>query len=59
MNVRCPLRVTVVLVALELAACGSPQYYWGSYEDSLYKRCQRPGDTGVAEALSMLQATIA
>lgn len=52
--------LTVLLAcALSLSACvPSKQFYWGSYEDSLFSRQQHAGATGETEAVTMLLATI-
>lgn len=44
--------------AFSLSACVSSQFYWGSYEDSLYIRQQEPGAGGEAKAVTMLADTI-
>ncbi|HMI38376.1 MAG TPA: DUF4810 domain-containing protein [Nitrospiraceae bacterium] len=44
---------------MSVSAClPAKQFYWGSYEDSLYSRQQHAGANGEAEAASMLLATI-
>lgn len=45
--------------ALSVSAClPAKQFYWGSYEESLYSRQQHAGASGEAEAATMLLATI-
>jgi hypothetical protein len=45
--------------ALSVSACLPPtQFYWGSYEESLFSRQQHAGAGGEAEAATMLLATI-
>lgn len=52
-------RQALLLAVLALlSACAQQQFYWGSYEDSLYYRYQHPGEQGEAQAFSMLVATI-
>jgi hypothetical protein len=42
-----------------VSACAAPnQFYWGSYEDSLYSRHQHAGAKGEAGAATMLLTTI-
>jgi hypothetical protein len=54
-----PLRSLAVLALLGLAACASPPlFYWGQYEESLYKRHTDASDQGQAEAFKMLELTI-
>ncbi|MGH7407558.1 MAG: DUF4810 domain-containing protein [Candidatus Methylomirabilales bacterium] len=54
-----PLRSFALLVFLGLAACAPPPlFYWGQYEESLYKRHRDPSDQGQAEAFKMLELTI-
>lgn len=57
-----PRLVTVVAVfacAMGVTACmPAPQFYWGSYEESLYSRQQHAGAGGETEAATMLLATI-
>jgi len=43
---------------LVFSACVPQQYYWGSYENSLYTRHVNPGETGQAEALTSIEALI-
>jgi len=46
-------------MALSITACFPPtQFYWGSYEDSLFSRQQQAGAAGEAEATTVLLATI-
>jgi hypothetical protein len=54
------LRLTILFAcALSVSAClPAKQFYWGSYEDSLYSRQQHAGAGGEAEAATMLLATI-
>lgn len=54
------LRLTILFAcALSVSAClPAKQFYWGSYEESLYSRQQRAGAGGEAEAATMLLATI-
>ncbi len=48
-----------VLLACSATACvPKTQFYWGSYEDSLFSRHQQAGAGGEAEAVTMLVATI-
>ena len=53
-------RLTILFAcAVSVSAClPAKQFYWGSYEDSLYSRQQHAGVNGEAEAASMLLATI-
>lgn len=52
-------RQALLLATLALLnACAQQQFYWGSYEDSLYHRYQHPGEQGEAQAFSMLVAII-
>lgn len=45
--------------AVFLSACQPPtQFYWGSYEESLFSRQQQTGAGGEAQAASMLLSTI-
>lgn len=54
-----PLRSLAVLALLGLAACAPPLlFYWGQYEESLYKRHTDASDQGQAEAFKMLELTI-
>ena len=54
-----PLRSLAVLALLGLAACAPPPlFYWGHYEESLYKRHTDASDLGQAEAFKMLELTI-
>ena len=49
----------LAICALSVSAClPAKQFYWGSYEDSLYSRQQHAGAGGEAEAATMLLATI-
>ncbi len=44
---------------VSISACApAKQFYWGSYEDSLYSRQQHAGAEGEAEAATMVLATI-
>ena len=54
------LRLTILFAcALSVSAClPAKQFYWGSYEESLYSRQQHAGAGGEAEAATMLLATI-
>ena len=54
------LSITVLLVlALASTAClPETQFYWGSYEDSLYSRQQQAGAEGEVAAMTMLVTTI-
>ena len=50
-----------LVLGLILAATGcgpQKQFYWGSYEDSLYSRQQHAGTQGETEAATMLLSTI-
>lgn len=53
-------RLTMLFAcAVSVSAClPAKQFYWGSYEDSLYSRQQHAGANGEADATSMLLATI-
>lgn len=53
-------RFTVLVAcALSISAClPSKQFYWGSYEESLYARQQHAGAGGETDAATMLLATI-
>lgn len=53
-------RLTLLFAcAVSVSACfPAKQFYWGSYEDSLYSRQQHAGAEGEAEAATMLLATI-
>ena len=53
-------KFTILAVcALSVSAClPAKQFYWGSYEESLYSRQQHAGAGGEAEAATMLLATI-
>jgi len=53
-------RFTILAVcALSVSAClPAKQFYWGSYEESLFSRQQHAGAGGEAEAATMLLATI-
>ena len=53
-------RLTILFAcAVSISAClPAKQFYWGSYEDSLYSRQQHAGANGEAEATSMLLTTI-
>ncbi|MDP1767566.1 MAG: DUF4810 domain-containing protein [Nitrospirota bacterium] len=57
-----PRLVTVASLfacVLGVTACmPASQFYWGSYEDSLYSRQQHAGAGGETEAATMLLATI-
>jgi len=56
-----PLVRFLILAALTLSsmACAPrQQFYWGSYEDSLFSRQQHAGAEGEASALTMLASTI-
>ncbi len=45
--------------ALSVSACApTKQFYWGSYEDSLYSRQQHAGAEGEAKAVTQLLAVI-
>ncbi len=45
--------------ALSASACApTKQFYWGSYEDSLYSRQQHAGAEGEAKAVTQLLAVI-
>ncbi len=45
--------------AVSVSAClPAKQFYWGSYEDSLYSRQQHAGAGGETDAATMLLATI-
>ncbi|MBA2252864.1 MAG: DUF4810 domain-containing protein [Nitrospirales bacterium] len=44
---------------LALSACVPQQYYWGSYENTLYDRHVNPSPTGQAEAITSIEAFIA
>jgi hypothetical protein len=54
------LSSTILLAcAVSVSAClPSKQFYWGSYEESLYSRQQQAGAQGETEAATMLLATI-
>ncbi len=55
------LVLSLILTALTLSsiACApQKQFYWGSYEDSLYSRQQHAGAEGEAGASTMLISTI-
>jgi hypothetical protein len=53
-----PLTILFALF-LSLTACSSQsQFYWGSYEESLFERHQQAGAAGETTALTMLGATI-
>lgn len=47
-----------LVILILLSACTQQQFYWGSYEDSLYYRYQHPGEPGETQSLSMLADTI-
>ena len=50
---------TLIVCALGVTACmPASQFYWGSYEESLYSRQQHAGAGGETEAATMLLATI-
>lgn len=53
-------RLTILFAcAVSVSAClPAKQFYWGSYEESLYSRQQHAGAGGEAEAATMLLATI-
>ena len=52
-----PLRLVVLLMLL--AGCAPPPlFYWGQYQNSLYKRYTDASEQGQAEAFKMLEATI-
>jgi len=53
-------KFTILAVcALSVSAClPAKQFYWGSYEESLFSRQQHAGAGGEAEAATMLLATI-
>jgi hypothetical protein len=53
-------RLTILFAcAASVSAClPAKQFYWGSYEDSLYSRQQHAGANGETEAATMLLATI-
>jgi hypothetical protein len=53
-------RLTILFAcAVSVSAClPAKQFYWGSYEDSLYSRQQHAGANGETEAATMLLATI-
>jgi hypothetical protein len=55
-----PFTVTTLFTcALIVSACApARQFYWGSYEESLYSRQQHAGAGGEAEAAAVLLATI-
>lgn len=49
----------LIACTLSLSACQpKTQFYWGSYEDSLYTRQQHAGAGGEAEAMTALLGTI-
>jgi hypothetical protein len=51
--------IILAVCAVSVSAClPAKQFYWGSYEDSLYSRQQHAGANGEAEAATMLLATI-
>ena len=52
------LTVLSVLVLASTACLPKTQFYWGSYEDSLYSRQQQAGAGGEAAAMTMLASTI-
>jgi len=54
------LRLTILFAcALSVSAClPAKQFYWGSYEESLYSRQQHAGAGGETDAATMLLATI-
>lgn len=54
------LRLTILFIcALSVSAClPAKQFYWGSYEESLYSRQQHTGAGGETDAATMLLATI-
>lgn len=48
-----------LLALLGLTACAAPPiFYWGQYEESLYKRHADLSDQGQGEAFKMLELTI-
>lgn len=49
----------LIVCAMSVSACHpSGQFYWGSYEQSLFSRQQHAGVEGEAEAVTVLLATI-
>lgn len=51
--------IILCVCALGVSACAPPtQFYWGSYEDSLFSRQQHAGAGGEADATTVLLATI-
>lgn len=54
------IRLTLLFAcAVSITACiPAKQFYWGSYEESLFSRQQHAGAGGEAEAATMLLATI-
>jgi hypothetical protein len=51
--------IILAICALSVSAClPAKQFYWGSYEESLFSRQQHAGAGGEGEAATMLLATI-
>lgn len=55
MRVRLSFHLLLLGLVLAATGCGpQKQFYWGSYEDSLFSRQQQPGAEGEVKAASML-----
>ena len=59
MKARLVLSLILTTLTLSSIACApQKQFYWGSYEDSLFSRQQEAGAGGEASAVAMLASTI-